>query len=238
MAGRRGRVPGREIVPGFRKQGRAIWTLNATPRKNVYGETLLRTDEGEWRRWDPSRSKLGAALVLTANHVSDLLPLPGTQVLYLGAGHGTTISHLHDILCGEDNNRRGRIVAVDLAPRCLRDLNHLAHSRPGLVPLLADARRHAIVGAIQPQRVDWLFQDVAQASQVDIFISACKRFLNKGGSGLFSLKAASERWDEDGERAMFEKVADVLLNSGMEIVEQIDLAGYEDNHMLFHCRNI
>jgi fibrillarin-like rRNA methylase len=103
---------------------------------------------------------------------------------------------------------------------------------------LADARRHEIVGAIQPQRVDWLFQDVAQASQVDIFISACKRFLNKGGSGLFSLKAASERWDEDGERAMFEKVANMLLNSGMEIVEQIDLAGYEENHMLFHCRNI
>ena len=49
-------------------------------------------------------------------------------------------------ICGAGNDLGGRIVAVDLAPRCLRDLTHLAKSRPGLVPVLGDARKHAAWG--------------------------------------------------------------------------------------------
>ena len=231
-----GRPPGREVVSGFRKEGRALWTLNATPRRAVYGENLRRTSEGEWRRWDPNRSKLGAALIRTAEYPSDLLPEPGSHVIYLGAGHGTTVSHLHDIVCGEGNHQQGRILAVDLAPRCLRDLNHLARMRPGLVPLLCDARKHTMVAALQPRRVPWLFQDVAQASQVEIFIAASLRFLESGGDGLFSLKAASERWHEEGERSLFDKVSGIIEESELQLVQRIDLAGYEDNHMLYHCR--
>jgi fibrillarin-like rRNA methylase len=158
----------------------------------------------------------------------------GTTVLYLGAGHGTSISHLHDHLCGQDNELKGRLVAVDLAPRCLRELTHMAKSRPGLVPVLGDARKHAAWGVLLPRKVDWLFQDVAQAGQVDIFIGACRRFLNIGGTGLLSLKAASERWTGEGEAALFEKVERELESSGFEVEERIELTGYEDNHVLFH----
>tara|TARA_B100000131_G_scaffold188902_1_gene181803 strand:- start:1210 stop:1521 length:312 start_codon:yes stop_codon:yes gene_type:complete len=101
---------------------------------------------------------------------------------------------------------------------------------------LADARRHNEIAAIMPYRVDWLFQDVAQASQVEIFLAACKRFLKSDGLGLFSLKAASERWDEEGERALFTKVAITLEESGLDLVESIELAGFEEHHMLFICR--
>ena len=85
-----------------------------------------------------------------------------------------------------------------------------------------------------PTKVNWLFQDVAQAGQVDIFIAACRRFLNLEGTGLLSLKAASERWTGEGEAALFEKVEQQLLDSGFEVEERIELTGYEDNHVLFH----
>jgi fibrillarin-like rRNA methylase len=86
--------------------------------------------------------------------------------------------------------------------------------------------------------VDWLFQDVAQSGQVDIFIAACKRFLNIDGIALLSLKAASERWTGEGEEGLFASVGEKLQDSGFEIEECIELTGYEDNHVLFVTRRI
>ena len=220
------------------KDGRTLWTLNAVPKKAVYGESLRNFSGTEFRRWDPTRSKLGAALVRTRRAPELLLPEEGTTVLYLGAGHGTSISHLHDHLCGAENDLSGRLVAVDLAPRCLRELTHMAKSRPGLVPVLGDARKHAAWGVLLPRKVNWLFQDVAQAGQVDIFIAACRRFLERNGTGLLSLKAASERWTGEGEEALFTSVEQTLESSGFEVEERIELAGYEDNHLLFAVRKL
>ncbi|MAE78527.1 MAG: fibrillin [Euryarchaeota archaeon] len=220
------------------KDGRTLWTLNAVPKTTVYGESLRNFSGTEFRRWDPTRSKLGAALVRTRRAPELLLPEEGTTVLYLGAGHGTSISHLHDHLCGAENDLSGRLVAVDLAPRCLRELTHMAKSRPGLVPVLGDARKHAAWGVLLPRKVNWLFQDVAQAGQVDIFIAACRRFLERNGTGLLSLKAASERWTGEGEEALFTSVEQTLESSGFEVEERIELAGYEDNHVLFAVRKL
>ena len=220
------------------KDGRTLWTLNAVPKKAVYGESLRNFSGTEFRRWDPTRSKLGAALVRTRRAPELLLPEEGTTVLYLGAGHGTSISHLHDHLCGAENDLSGRLVAVDLAPRCLRELTHMSKSRPGLVPVLGDARKHAAWGVLLPRKVNWLFQDVAQAGQVDIFIAACRRFLERNGTGLLSLKAASERWTGEGEDALFTSVEQTLESSGFEVEERIELAGYEDNHVLFAVRKL
>ena len=156
----------------------------------------------------------------------------------LERGHGTSISHLHDHLCGADNDLNGRIVAVDLAPRCLRDLTHLASARPGLVAILGDARKHSGWGVLMPHQVDWLFQDVAQSGQVEIFIDACRRFLTVGGLGLLSLKAASERWTGEGEHVLFTKVEQQLIENGFDVEESIKLTGYEDNHVLFVARRV
>ena len=217
---------------------RAIWSINSNPKSSVYGESLKRFEGTEYRRWDPNRSKLGAGLMRTKHDKSNLLPKKGSTVLYLGAGHGTSISHLYDHLCGQNNIHGGRIVAVDLASRCLRDLTHLAKTRPGIVPVLGDARKHSAWGVLVPRRVDWLFQDVAQSGQVDIFIAACKRFLNLDGIGLLSLKAASERWTGEDEQHLFSSVEEKLSENGFEIEESIELTGYEDNHVLFVARRI
>lgn len=216
-------------------EGRNVWTVNANPGVAVRGESLRKFRGVEHRRWDPNRSKLGAGLLRTRNDSSLLLPNAGSTVLYLGAGHGTTISHLHDHLCGAKNRFGGRLVAVDLSPRCLRDLTYLAEHRPGLVPVLGDARKFDAWGVLIPSRVDWLFQDVAQAGQVEIFLSAVRRFLSKDGIGLLSLKAASERHNDGGDEDIF-AAAIVQLSSEVEILEHINLTGFEDQHALFVVR--
>ena len=216
-------------------EGRNIWTVNANPGVAIRGETLRKFRGVEHRRWDPNRSKLSAGILRTRKDPSDLLPLPGSTVLYLGAGHGTTISRLHDHLCGSSNQYRGRLVAVDLAPRCLRDLTHLAEHRPGIVPVLGDARKFDAWGVLVPARVDWLFQDVAQAGQVGIFLSAVRRFLSKDGIGLLSLKAASERHQDGGDQDIFDSAIQ-QLSQEVEIIEHINLTGFEDQHALFIIR--
>ena len=216
-------------------EGRNVWTVNANPGVAVRGESLRKFRGVEHRRWDPNRSKLGAGLLRTRNDPTLLLPNAGSTVLYLGAGHGTTISHLHDHLCGAGNRFCGRLVAVDLAPRCLRDLTYLAEHRPGLVPVLGDARKFDAWGVLIPSRVDWLFQDVAQAGQVEIFLSAVRRFLSKDGIGLLSLKAASERHNDGGDEDIF-AAAIAHLSSEVELLEHINLTGFEDQHALFVIR--
>lgn len=216
-------------------EGRNIWTVNANPGVAIRGERLRKFRGVEHRRWDPNRSKLAAGILRTRKDPSDLLPQSGSTVLYLGAGHGTTISHLHDHLCGTSNQYRGRLVAVDLAPRCLRDLTHLAEHRPGLVPVLGDARKFDAWGVLVPARVDWLFQDVAQAGQVRIFLSAVRRFLSKNGIGLLSLKAASERHEDGGDQDIFDSAIQ-QLSQEVEIIEHINLTGFEDQHALFIIR--
>ncbi len=217
--------------------GRAIWTKNAVPKTSQYGESLRRFKGTEYRRWDPTRSKLGAALSRARQTQYELLPDEGDTCLYLGAGHGTSLSHLHDHVCGEGNEKRGRIIAVDLSPRCLRDLVHLSNIRPGLVPVLGDARNFSGWGVMVSRKVDWLLQDVSQAGQAEIFIKAVNRFLKPGGKGLLSLKAASERLTEGGEKAVFNQVREQLENAGLTINEQIDLHGLEDNHCLYFVSN-
>ena len=105
------------------------------------------------------------------------------------------------------------------------------------VPVLGDARKHSAWGVMVASKVDWLLQDVSQAGQAEIFVKAVKRFLKPGGKGLLSLKAASERFSEGGEREVFRQVREQLEDAGLTIEEQIDLHGLEDNHCLYFVTN-
>ncbi|NBQ26054.1 MAG: hypothetical protein EBU26_17690, partial [Verrucomicrobia bacterium] len=42
--------------------------------------------------------------------------------VYLGASSGSTVSHLHDHICGAGNHHDGKIIAVDISSRMMRDL--------------------------------------------------------------------------------------------------------------------
>jgi fibrillarin-like pre-rRNA processing protein len=135
----------------------------ATKGETPYGEKVF----GEYRLWNPQRSKLAALLKKEEN-----VPLrPEQIVLYLGAASGTTVSHLANIV--------SLVYAVEFAPRVVKNV----------VPLVADA--------IQPdyghivELVDFLYQDIAQPKQAEIAIANAEMFLRTGGYACIMIKARS-----------------------------------------------
>jgi len=164
------------------REGRDLYTPNrGPPGDRVYGETLRTAQGVEYRQWDPFRSKLAALLLKGAP--PDILGRPRT-VLYLGAAHGTTASHLSDLW------PEATIFAIEKSPTSFAPLLALARHRPGLVPILADAqlpeRYQADVGP-----VDLLYQDVAQRNQAGIFTENARACLVPGGRGILMLKVRS-----------------------------------------------
>ncbi|MGA8604886.1 MAG: fibrillarin-like rRNA/tRNA 2'-O-methyltransferase [Thermoplasmata archaeon] len=166
---------------GVFRDGRDLYTVNRNPGTTVYGESLSTVDGTEYRAWDPFRSKLAALLLKGAP--GDVLGGPRT-VLYLGAAHGTTASHLSDLW------PQATIFAVEKSPTSFAPLLALARTRPGLIPILADAqlpeRYQADVGA-----VDLLYQDIAQRNQAGIYVENARACLSPGGRGVLMLKVRS-----------------------------------------------
>ena len=202
---------------------------------SVRGERRKKDGRIEWRRWDPTKSKVAAAIFRTATDPSKLLPEPGSTCLYLGASSGGTVSHIHDIVCGADNHHSGQVVAVEIAPRMMRDLAKLSVSRSGLVPVLGDARRPEQVAPFIRGKADWLHQDLSIADQAETFVRMASAFLVTGGTSLLSLKAASERASDGDDDSRFAKAERILTESSLELVERIDLTGLEEQHVVFRC---
>ena len=221
---------------GVRKEGRSLWTRNANKGKSVIGERRKRDGKIEWRKWDPYRSKVAAALLATKGEPSEILPEPGSVALYLGASSGTTVSHIHDHLCGAGNHHDGQLIAVEISPRMMRDLQSLAEQRMGLIPILADARNVNAYATTMRRRAEWIHQDLSIADQAQNFISIAEDTLSKGGTGLLSLKAASERADEGGDSSRFSRAEALLRESSLEFIERIDIEKYQEQHVIFHVK--
>ena len=183
----------------------------ATRGEPVYGEPT----DGEWRRWDPRRSKLGA--MLEAGMGTGLEG--GETVLYLGAAAGTTVSHVADFA--------GPTYAVEFAPRPTRDLLSAAEPRRNLFPLLEDARNpETYAHVVEP--VDIVVQDVATRGQAAVAL-ANRRFLREDGRLLLSVKARSEDVTGDPE-SVFEAVLDEL-EDGYDLLETRSLEPFHDDHL-------
>ena len=186
-------------------------TAIATRGHPEYGEAT----DGEWRRWDPHRSKLGAMLTLGM----DTGITGGETTLYLGAAAGTTVSHVADF--------GGPTYAVEFAPRPTRDLLDVAERRPNLFPLLKDARKpETYAHVVEP--VDVVIQDVATRGQARV-AALNKQFLTEDGRLLAAIKARSEDVTADPE-AVFEDVL-AELREDFEILETEQLDPYHDDHL-------
>jgi len=184
----------------------------ATRGEPVYGEPT----DGEWRAWNPNRSKLGAMLDLEM----DTGLAGGETVLYLGAASGTTVSHVADFA--------GPTYAVEFAARPARDLLEAAESRPRLFPLLKDARKPETYAHIVESDVDVIVQDVATRGQARVALEN-RRFLADDGRLLLAVKARSE----DVTREPAAVFADVReeLSEGYEILETERLEAYHADHL-------
>lgn len=211
-----------EIEQGNR---RMLLTKNITPGKIFFDEKIFYENKIEYRAWDPSRSKLAAAII---KGISQIGIKPGNVVLYLGASHGYTPSFVSDIV-GEN----GFVYAIDFAPRVVRDLVFVAEQRKNIAPILADCN--------QPQTytdkvtlADAVYQDVAQREQVKIFVKNCDMYLKKEGFGVLCIKARSIDVTKR-PTDIFSQVRE-QLSKYMTIVDYKNLEPFEKDHAIFICK--
>jgi len=207
------------------EQGKYLYTKNLVPGKRVYGEKLV-VDKGiEYREWDPTRSKLAAAILKGCPNIGIR---KGSVVLYLGAATGTTASHISDIV-----GKEGFIFALDFAPKVVRELVYVALDRKNISPLLEDANK--------PMRyvdkvciVDVVYQDIAQKDQVNIFLKNCDLFLKKNGFALLMVKSRSIDITKKPKQIYAQVQKE--LEKEMIITDYRILDPYEKDHCFFMCK--
>jgi fibrillarin-like pre-rRNA processing protein len=206
-------------------RNRKILTKNLVPGRSVYCENLIFSGNSEYREWDPSRSKLGAFIMKGADQIA---VRPRDIVLYLGAASGTTVSHVSDIV-GAD----GFVFAVDFAPRVVRDLTFLSEVRPNIAPILADANHPERYAHLVTQ-VDFVYQDIAQPNQVEIFLKNCDMFLKSGGFAMIALKSRSVDVTKK-PKEIFEIVRRQLVER-IAVTDARLLDPFERDHCMFLCK--
>lgn len=209
-----------ELFDGVYRIGEDIATLNLTPGKRVYGEKLVRWGGKEYRLWNPYRSKLAAAIRLGLEQ----LPLgKSAKVLYLGAAQGTTASHVSDIA------REGVVYCVEFSPRAMQSLLALAEARENIIPILADASKPESYSYLL-EKVDVVYQDIAQAEQSEILLKNVRAYLKEGGHFMHVIKARSIDVTAKPEE-VFEKEVKKLKEAGLEVIQKLRLEPYEKDHL-------
>ncbi len=207
------------LFPRVYALDRSVGTLSIDPGHKVYGEKILRDSDGEYRLWDPHRSKLcGAIKKGLKNFPFDL----GSKVLYLGASTGTTISHISDIV-----GPSGEIYAVEISPQCMRPLIALSERRNNIIPIHGDARQpqeYADVG-----KVDVIYQDVAQPDQDDLLIKNAHAFLKSGGVAMICIKSQSIDVTKP-PNVVFDEVLS-KLERVFKVLEKIKLEPFDKDHL-------
>ncbi len=201
-----------------------FFTLNMNPGHSVYSEQLIHLGKKEYRKWDPKRSKLCAAMKkgIKIDIAKD------SNLLYLGAASGTTVSHLSDILVD------GRIFAVEFSPEVFRELYFLADKRRNIFPILADANQ-PLKYYFRVNACDIVYQDIAQRNQLEIFEKNIKLYLKKQGFGVLCVKARSIDVTEKPK-----KIFDIVkqeLKKRFKLEDFRNLDPYQKDHMMFVVRN-
>ncbi len=201
----------------------SLATLNLDPGKSVYGERLVKVRDGEYRLWNPHKSKLAAAILRNLPR----LPIKsGSKLLYLGAASGTTVSHISDIVGVE-----GGIYAVEFSPRSLRELIiNISTLRRNVFPILSDARRPGQYRFLL-EVVDGVYCDVAQPEQAKIVADNAQMFLKKGGFTLLAIKGRSIKSTGDLTQ-VFEKEIEVLKRRGFKVEKTVSLNPYDRAHVM------
>ena len=210
-----------ELDDGTKK----LATVNLAPGTQVYGEKLIEIEGIEYRFWDPYRSKLAAAILRGMNNI----PIAeGMKVLYLGAASGTTVSHVSDLI-----GQSGVAYCVEISSRPLRDLLLVCSRRPNMVSILADASKpNGYCSLIE--KVDVIYQDIAQHEQTEILLRNVKVFLREGGYAMFAIKARSIDVTKEPREIFREEME--KLEKELEVIDSKILEPYEKDHAMLLLR--
>ncbi|MGD2072209.1 MAG: fibrillarin-like rRNA/tRNA 2'-O-methyltransferase [Candidatus Thorarchaeota archaeon] len=219
------RLPGVFVVKD--KERTSLSTKSLNPGQSIYGEKTISTESGEYRFWAHRRSKLAAAI---QNGLREMPIQPGSKVLYLGAASGTTVSHVSDIV-----GKMGRVHAVEFSPIIARGLLDLAESRNNIIPIIEDARHPDRYTPLVIGPIDVVYQDVAQPDQARILAENLKTFCSYGAWGMVAIKARSIDSASDVSSVYRQEIA-VLEKLGFEVIENVDLAPFEKDHLMVIVR--
>lgn len=215
-------------MKGVVKEGRRLYTI--VPKefegRSLYGEKIIKSGGMVLRNWNPYRSKLAAAILKGI----DIEIMPDYSILYLGAGAGTTASHLSDIVSN------GAIYAVELSAFALKKLLEICRRRNNLIPILADAARPDTYSAYV-DKVDLLYQDISQKNQVDIFLNNCDFYLDKGKKAILMVKAKSIDVTMDPEK-VYKNVAKQVEGKGYRILKMRKLYPYARDHSVLFIEKV
>ena len=148
---------------------------------------------------------------------------PEMRVLYLGAAHGTTVSHVAGYV--------DTVYAVEIAPRPMQELLEVARARSNIVPILADAARPEEYAPLV-EGVDLIYQDVAHPDQTRIALRN-RPFLKEGGRLILMLKTRSVDVAAPPE-TVAARAADAL-GARYAILASTWLVPYHRDHAAFVC---
>lgn len=208
-------------ITGVYKYKNKIFTENPSycKRIKVYDEKIIKYRNKEYRSWNPYKSKLSAAI---HNGLNKVELSEDSEILYLGAATGTTISHLSDIV----NN--GIIYSVEKSPFAIKKLLKLCKQRKNIIPIMSDANNPESYNATVPI-VDFIYQDISQRNQDEIFINNIKKYLKTKGQGIIMIKARSIDVSLK-PKIVYDRIIAKLKSNKFKIIDIIDLSHYEKDH--------
>ncbi|MBN2602560.1 MAG: fibrillarin-like rRNA/tRNA 2'-O-methyltransferase [Candidatus Thermoplasmatota archaeon] len=209
-----------EISGVFRQKGK-LFTINPDKCKGIkiYNERLILYNGKEFRSWNPYRSKLAAAIL---NGLTSINFSSKKNILYLGAATGTTVSHISDI------TTEGTIYAVEYSPVAVKKLLEICKIRSNIVPILADANHPERYLSSVP-KIDFIYQDISQRNQADIFIDNVKIFLKQKGEGILMIKARSIDVASSPKK-IYDAVIDKIKKQDLNVTNLIDLSPNVKDH--------
>ena len=213
------------VFPGVVRINGKLATLSAVKGFKVHDEITYTISGQSYREWDAFHSKLAAAIS------SGMRTFPfkdGTTVLYLGAANGVTCSFLSDII------GRGSIYAVEFSAQSGRDLIKVSEKRTNIFPIIEDARFPERYSELIEGKVDVVFEDVADRDQVGILKTNCDLMLRQGGIAMIAIKSRSIDSTVPPKQVYSKVITDLMPH--FEVLEKIDLGGYERDHMFLVLR--
>jgi len=214
-------------IPGLYTNKNKLFTENPESCKDlkIYNEKFVNYKGKQLRSWNPYRSKLAAAILKGFR-----IKIESNQnFLYLGAAMGTTVSHISDIV------KDGFVFSVESSPVAVKKLIKTCEKRKNIIPILGDANhpdRYSSIVSI----VDFIYQDISQRNQADIFIKNISRYLMKKGEGILMVKARSIDVSLKPKDA-YNLVCSELKSNGLKIIDMIDLRPYVKDHAMIVVTN-
>lgn len=201
-------------------------TINLIPGYRSANEELIKINDKEFRIWDPFTSKPSAAI----KRGLKVFPLQKSmKILYLGIASAKTASFFSDII-----GSGGIIYGVDIADRVLRDAIPVAERRGNIVCILGDGRKPDEYEDLILEKVDLVYEDVADPDMIRILIWNCQKFLKPKGDAMIAIKSQSIDVTKKPKEVYNECLKE--LEKHFEILDKVELDPFEKFHLFVVMR--